>query len=370
MMFDFDFDYTDSRLNDKYYYHYCFTKSGKLLNKTSIELYSNIFELGFGKTYNKNESKIISIFESYFSKKHFNIKVNILNKSERFYKLLEIKHKSIKNFYAYINYSNLLTLVFDNEKESIELAELIKTEFDIFKDYLENKNKKDYNEAKINLILKGEYGLNLGLHKLSFNSKNFDLDKSYNTEFISNQKNMIDDLKEKKSGLHILYGLPGCGKTTFIKYMTTLDELQDKKILYLSPEMTSFLADPGFLKFLLNNAKNSILIVEDSENVICKNSNSSAISNIRNITDGIIGDILNLQIIATFNGIKQDIDEALLRPGRLLTVHELKELEVDKANVLLEELGKDKVTEPIRISDIYNNVNEQTDIVKNKKIGF
>ena len=66
--------------------------------------------------------------------------------------------------------------------------------------------------------------------------------------------------------------------------------------------------------------KNSVLVIEDAERVISDrqgHGSSAGVSNILNLTDGILGDCLNIQIIATFNMARERIDSALLRKGRL-----------------------------------------------------
>ena len=65
----------------------------------------------------------------------------------------------------------------------------------------------------------------------------------------------------------------------------------------------------------------SVLIIEDAEKVVRNrngNGNETAVSNLLNLSDGILGDCLKTQIVATFNTERQLIDKALLRKGRLI----------------------------------------------------
>ena len=64
---------------------------------------------------------------------------------------------------------------------------------------------------------------------------------------------------------------------------------------------------------------------------------NSNLAMILNITDGILGESLGIQIIATFNTDVQNIDPALKRKGRLKSAYEFKALSPEKANVLLGE---------------------------------
>ena len=120
--------------------------------------------------------------------------------------------------------------------------------------------------------------------------------------------------------------------------------------------------------------KNSILIIEDAERVIADregNGSSAGVSNILNLTDGILGDCLNIQIVATFNMKREKIDQALLRKGRLIAEHKFTALNVDDSNKLLKSLGKEKtVDKPTTLADIYN-IDEEVYKTENKtNIGF
>jgi ATP-dependent 26S proteasome regulatory subunit len=108
--------------------------------------------------------------------------------------------------------------------------------------------------------------------------------------------------------------------------------------------------------FLIQNS-NSILFIEDAERVITDRNNGGAngVSNILNITDGILSDILKIQIVATFNMDKAKIDSALLRKGRLIAEHKFDALPIEDANNLIKHLGKDYVaTKPMTLTEIYN----------------
>ena len=105
------------------------------------------------------------------------------------------------------------------------------------------------------------------------------------------------------------------------------------------------------------NNSNSVLFVEDAENVLRSRedgSNNQAVSNILNITDGLLSDCLNIQIVATFNTHIKNIDKALLRKGRLIAQYEFKDLAQGRAEKLADSL---KVwlddTENMTLADIY-----------------
>ena len=160
--------------------------------------------------------------------------------------------------------------------------------------------------------------------------------------------------------------------TTYIKYLTSL--IEDKDIIFIPPSTAEALSEPSIIPFLMEH-RNSILIIEDAEKVISDRENggsSIGVSNILNLTDGILGDCLNIQIIATFNMRKEKIDKALLRKGRLIAEHKFTNLTIDESNNLLKHIGKDKkVNTPMSLADIYNIDSEDMRFEKiENKIGF
>lgn len=52
-----------------------------------------------------------------------------------------------------------------------------------------------------------------------------------------------------------------------------------------------------------NSLFDSVLIVEDAENIIMdrRQNSSSSVSNLLNISDGLLADFLNVQLVFTFN---------------------------------------------------------------------
>jgi len=160
--------------------------------------------------------------------------------------------------------------------------------------------------------------------------------------------------------------------TTYIRYLTSKVK---KNIIFISPDMVDSITDPAFIPFLMSN-NDSILIIEDAEPALEKRNNggrSSAVSNVLNLTDGLLSDCLRISIVATFNTDKKTLDDALLRKGRLLMNYKFDKLSIEKSKALLEKLGHKEVEvkEPMTLADIYfygtdNNATPN----KPAKIGF
>ena len=224
---------------------------------------------------------------------------------------------------------------------------------------------------KVGLIIKDEYGLILQKFDISRKDK-LNLSKNYNDDFKKISRKIVKKLNEKSGkGIILLHGDPGTGKTTYIRHLTRLIK---KEIIFLPNNMVDILATPEFVPFMMKYP-DSILIIEDAEKVIRNRNgggNETAVSNLLNLSDGILGDCLKTQIVATFNTERQLIDNALLRKGRLIAEYKFDKLCVDKTNKLFKSLNIDYKTEtPMILSDIYNH--EDNLGIENKqltKIGF
>ena len=148
------------------------------------------------------------------------------------------------------------------------------------------------------------------------------------------------------------------GKTHYIRYLIKV--IKEKNLIYLPPDMANDFSKPALLTFLLKHP-NSILIIEDAENIVrdrtdLKFNPTQAVANLLNLSDGLLNDALSMQIIATFNCELSSIDQALLRPGRLIAIHAFDRLPIDNAKRLSKslDLGEDHVTTPMTLAEIYN----------------
>lgn len=193
-----------------------------------------------------------------------------------------------------------------------------------------------------------------------------DILKNYNDDFLAENEVIKKFVEaESESGLLILHGDKGTGKSTYIRHLISTNP--EKKFVYIPANLVSMLSQPNFSSFLMT-LQDHVIILEDCEEAIKdrkSNGSPAAVSLLLNMTDGLLSDGLGLKFICTFNDDVKNIDSALLRRGRLISKYEFKALATDKANALLEELYGEKfdkgeyeispaTDKPLSLADIYH----------------
>lgn len=238
----------------------------------------------------------------------------------------------------------------------------------LFKEYIESVSKplEGKKLPKFNLVTIGQNGPST-ITKTLKKQIDIDVDNSYNLDI--DIETIKSDIKDDTSGLMIFAGDPGTGKTTFIKYLA--QEFPDKNFFFLSNSNLGLLSDPKFTTYCLDEMENAILVLEDCERAMLSRdiNKSFDISNILNITDGIVGDMLNMKIIATLN-THDKIDSALLRKGRLIRKVEFKKLSPEQVANMANKLGKVIEPKEMALCEVYNSEDNGVEPVKKGAFGF
>lgn len=230
--------------------------------------------------------------------------------------------------------------------------------------------QKGAQKSKIKLLYKK--GQQLYFKDFNLKKINVDIDLNYGSDFPEIHKRYKNLLETTMTGIYIMEGPPGTGKTSYIKYLTSQ---VDRPFYYIPSNYVEFLDKPEFFTMLCEeNESNPIIVLEDADKAILKRDtdNMSLVSSILNISDGVLSDILNLSFIITYNMDHQKVDEALTRKGRCRLKYNFGELNISDAQKKVDSLGIDyKVKEKMSLANIYNLLSDNgVKKQEERKIGF
>lgn len=269
-------------------------------------------------------------------------------------------------FSSFIFYSNnnssILCYTDENDETFLNFLGLIKP-------YIKKKTPINNTISVIRSSMQGIDTVFYNLPKVSYN-----IHDNYNDDIVEMTPEIIKSLNENySSGLYIFNGSPGVGKTTYIKYL--ISKLK-KRVIFVPPNIINIITDPSFISFLMEN-ENTILVIEDGENILKPRANggNSAVSNLLNVSDGLLSSCVNVKFIVTFNENLNKIDSALLRKGRLKYQYTFEDLSNEKSKLLMQKLYPDinlsQINIPTVLSDVYNyKKNPTLNKTKKTSIGF
>ena len=248
---------------------------------------------------------------------------------------------------------------------SHQSEEFVKELVEFLKSFKERQRRKP---LEINLIVKS--GGYLELKSMEIKRTQLKLNMFYEDDFSQTDEIIRKRLNQKNDrGIVLLHGLPGAGKTTYLRYL--IGKIK-KRVMFLAPNIATNLMDPEFIDLLIDNP-NSVVIIEDAENIIMdrRSSQNSSVSNLLNISDGLLADFLNVQLICTFNSSLTMVDSALMRKGRLIAKYEFGKLSIEKAQKLSNHFGFDTtIKKPMTIAEIANQHEKEQQGTRVEVIGF
>lgn len=296
-------------------------------------------------------------------KNRYNLGLTIFCYSSHEYIVLTDKsiNKNTPNFLINITFaddSDINSLY----KEIYCKEEDIEEVFNLLKPYIGIAEKEEKCEFGITAVDSTGY---LYTSWYDYSNPNIDVNLNYNDDLpYEHISNIIK--REGKPDLMLFYGEPGTGKSSLIKHL--ICEYPQKEFVFLDGGILANVQQDKLMGYFLDN-QNTIFILEDCEKALMnREHNYNPIMPILlNITDGIIGDVLGIKLICTFNTNLSKVDPALLRKGRLSLKYEFKKLEKEKVKKII---GEDVNTD-MCLADVYNYKEENDYSKKNThKIGF
>lgn len=259
-------------------------------------------------------------------------------------KVLDLESAKTSSEYLYLFEDRSYLLIQEDSKKTKEnyhmyLAttnpEHIKVFSYIKENYFSSNEKK-----KLFSIVENFGGLdikNLGIASSPLIKENYSQEVNDDIDFIISSFNETIP----NGRIAIISGEPGTGKTYLIK--SILEKL-DNICIFIPSNMIDTLSHPSMLSLLINiksqYGKPITLIIEDGDLCLSsrKSSNVSIISSLLNFSDGMLGSIIDIRIIITSNIELKDIDEAIVRPGRLCKHVYVGLLDYEQANKIYQRL--------------------------------
>lgn len=192
--------------------------------------------------------------------------------------------------------------------------------------------------------------------------QSIDVNKHYNPSFKPVNDKIIDKLNNTNKGLVLLHGVPGSGKSNYLKWLT---KQVSKQFIVISNRYIDFLASPEAVNFIIEH-KDSVFIIEDCEEYISERvgGGNSSVSTILNLADGILSDVAECQIICTFNTDLTNVDKALMRPGRLIAEYRFDNLSEEH---IKEHFDPNWNKGDASLAEVVNNLEEDLPIVAEEK---
>jgi ATPase family associated with various cellular activities (AAA) len=173
---------------------------------------------------------------------------------------------------------------------------------------------------------------------------------------------------ESNDTILLLTGVPGTGKTTFIRNFIAENNLNAN----LTYDEKLIRSDNFFLRFI-NDKDKDVLIIEDADTLLYdrEKDENSILSKILNISDGIVKNVGKKIIFSTNITDISRIDTALIRPGRCFDVLDFRKLTYEESLKLLKakNINKEIENRSHTLAELFST-NNRKQFFTNKKVGF
>jgi ATPase family protein associated with various cellular activities (AAA) len=199
---------------------------------------------------------------------------------------------------------------------------------------------------------------------------------NYGKDFEQWHRQFIAQLQGQTSGLTILSGPPGTGKTSYLRFL--IHQLKrTHRCYYLPTSVYPALASPACADFWIGETehhKSKLVVIEDAESLLVErgSDNQEPLSNLLAAADGFLGDLLKLNIVCTVNSAISKLDPAIVRPGRLIATRQFRRLTPAEAEALAARNGLTlQPQESYSLAEIYHSFRFANDGATGKShVGF
>lgn len=197
---------------------------------------------------------------------------------------------------------------------------------------------------------------------IDFDNMDINVKKTYNDDIPLDRIDKF--INEDTSGLALLYGEPGTGKSTFLKYL--VQTYDDTVFTILDSDLLNEISNREMISYFLDN-EDSIYIIEDAEKLLSSRENNynPIISSFLNMSDGILASAIKCKFICTFNTALSNIDKALQRKGRMKIKYEFGKLKYEKAKKINPNVKGDTT-----VAELFYDTENDFSKKEQRRIGF
>ena len=251
-----------------------------------------------------------------------------------------------------------ITIYYSSSEDADEVNEIIKSvsEYQVIDDLEEGHN--------LNVVSLSNNSIEL--EEIKYDDIDIDnIEEYYSKQTFKDLSKWLKKSKKQQSGLSILYGKRGTGKSSAIKYLATK---LDRNLIFVPNNLVDLTINSSDFSKFLRKHENPILILDDCEMIFNEFFTKSNIiaNNLMQLVDGLLSN--KLSIITIFNvEDKSEIDHNLIECNNLIDIIEFTDLSNSEANQLSELLGyKQKHKNDIRLLDLIKNTKSDN----KKRLGF
>ena len=251
-----------------------------------------------------------------------------------------------------------ITIYYSSSEDADEVNEIIKS--------LSEYQVIDDSEDRHNLNVVSLSNNSIELEEIKYDDIDIDnIEEYYSKQTFKDLSKWLKKSKKQQSGLSILYGKRGTGKSSAIKYLATK---LDSNLIFVPNNLVDLTINSSDFSKFLRKHENPILILDDCEMIFNEffTKSNIIVNNLIQLVDGLLSN--KLSIITIFNvEDKSEIDHNLIECNNLIDIIEFTDLSNSEANQLSELLGyKQKHKNDIRLLDLIKNNKSDN----KKRLGF